>query len=172
MPARLSSARREGIARPAARPAAKGLRRPASVHATSERKFATGHLEDMTLMACSVDPLNSWAQDAVTRASWQLPRPAVQDVTLSKGSGERAKGGRVVAEGNEQGPFEGARSLCTPLVCRSVVPRPLSCSYLHQQEIRRKAVPRTIPAGRHTCNMCYDRTRTVQFDPLVREHAR
>jgi len=35
-------------------------------------------------------------------------------------------------------------------------------SFRLQEELRRKAVPPTIPSGGHVCRMCYDRTRTVQ----------
>ena len=107
-----------------------------------------------------IDPLNPWIQSsASTPAPWQHPpTPHVNGASVHIGGG-RGGGG----QGGE-GKFAGGALWAGGPRSRSGASfmDHVSRSYKVQEALRRKAVPPTVPAGKHVCIMCYDRARTVQ----------
>ena len=109
-------------------------RRPASAHVTAGAGAGWGALEGVPEVGPVVDGYDPWAQD------------------VSKGNPWQTKPGHAAGKGVQRGALRSGpgKSLA------------VSASFLLQENLRRRAVPATVPGGGHTCRLCQDRKRTVQ----------
>ena len=110
-------------------------RRPASAHVTAGAGAGWGALEGVPEVGPVVDGYDPWAQD------------------VSKGNPWQTKPGHAAGKAGQRG----ALSAGTGKGVASV-----SASFLLQENLRRRAVPATVPGGGHICRLCKDRKRTVQ----------
>ena len=110
-------------------------RRPASAHVTAGAGAGWGALEGVPEVGPVVDGYDPWAQD------------------VSKGNPWQTKPGHAAGKAGQWGALRAGTGKGVATV---------SPSFQLQENLRRRAVPATVPGGGHICKLCHDRKRTVQ----------